>query len=177
MKSMAEKQGGNTTNLPRLTPKGLAQLTMIENGVDVKTALLLTNTYKDTVSPQAVSKARAKFKKYSLAAPSTIKSANSQIKRILSGETREITQQRATKDGKVVEFTEVIAPSDTNILAAASMVYDRYEPVVKQTLNVNVECDPVNLEAFRNTNCNSSAKQGIELDSQVVDITSNDDRV
>jgi hypothetical protein len=124
-------------------------MAMISAGETPENALKLLNG-KDKIHPQSVYALKRKYKNHSLQAPGMVSAAKSQIKRILKGEAREVTQQKATKDGQVIEYTEQIVPSDTNIIAAASMVYDRYEPVVRQTLNVNVDVDPVDLGQFRN---------------------------
>ena len=134
---------------PKLLPKTLEAFKLVEAGLTPKEALQAVNCTKK-ISPTSVSVFKRKLKKHQLTSPQTVKLANNQIKRILKGEAREVTQQKATKDGQVIEYTEQIVPSDTNIIAAASMVYDRYEPVVRQTLNVNVDVDPVDLGQFRN---------------------------
>lgn len=124
---------------------------MVNSGVDPYTALQLANN-KDTISGAAVCKFRKKVNRYSLQHPSVVKAASNQVKRILSGEVRELDQQKVTKDGEVVNYVEQIAPSDTNILAAAGMVYDRYEPVrtISTNLNLSVECSPVDLDRWQN---------------------------
>ena len=124
-------------------------IAMVQSGINPADALKYVNC-KDNISAKQVSVLRAKVKKHSLTAPGIVKSASSQIKRILSGECREIGQQKVTKDGQVVDYTETIAPSDTNILAAASLVYDRYEPVIKQGVQVNVDISAINLDDYRN---------------------------
>lgn len=157
----AEKQ-------PKLHKNTMLALAMMGNGTDARTALQIVHN-KEKVNKNTVTELKKKYRKYSLQAPGMIKSANSQIKRILSGEVREITQQKATKDGQVIEYTEQIAPSDTNILAAAAMVYDRFEPAVRQTLNVNVEVDVVDMSVY----ANSVAIPTTTQQSQVIDITDN----
>ena len=108
-----------------------------------------------------VGKVKQKVKKYSLLQPSTVKSANNQIKRILAGETREISQQAVTKAGEVVDYIETIAPSDSNIIAAASMVYDRFEPVKS---NVPAEAQGntyIDLSVINNTLIQESSPKSI----------------
>lgn len=119
----------NTEKPLNLSPKGLAQMKMMANGVDARTTLLLTNPHKDTISRESVSKVRAKFKKWSLQSPEIVKLAHQVVRKTLKGETIKYTQQKVTKSGEIVTYTETIAPSITNQLAAAGMVYDRYEPV------------------------------------------------
>jgi hypothetical protein len=145
-----------------LTPKGIAQMKLLDSGVNAMDALLLTNPLKDKVSAVAVHKLKAKYKRYSLQAPGTIKLAHNQIKRILSGEERVLDQQRVTKDGRVIDYKEVIAPSDTNIIAAACMVYDRYEPAIKVQANINMDVDPVSLDGYRNRQSGADKPQIIE---------------
>jgi hypothetical protein len=117
--------------MPKLLQKTLDAIQLVNNGADARTALQITNSKAD-ISNVAVYKFNQKYKKYSLTHPKLIKSANNQIKRILNGEVREIDQQAVTKAGDVVDFKQTIAPSDSNILAAADMVYSRFEPTKGQ---------------------------------------------
>jgi len=135
-------------NLPRLTPKGLAQMQMMTHGVDAKTALLLTNPYKDTVSRESISKTRAKFKKYTLTAPTIVKLAHNAIKDCLKDQP--IISTKRDRDGNAI--SEAISPTWTNKIAAASMIYDRFEPVrtISTNLNLSVECSPVDLDRWQN---------------------------
>ena len=165
-----EPESAKTTEKqPKYLQKTLEAIKLVDNGADPTTALQITNG-KANITRYAVDKFKAKYKKYSLANPSTVKSAHNQIKRILSGEAREIEQQKVTKDGQVVNYTEVIAPSDTNILAAASLVYDRYEPVVKQAATINIDISAINLDDYRN-----KLACGLQSNSapnpQVIDVT------
>lgn len=120
----------------RYLSKTLKAIELVDNGADIKTALQITNN-KSNISKAGIAVFKAKYKKYSLTHPKLLKSANNQVARILSGEVRQIDQQKVTKNGEIVNYTETIAPSDTNILAAASMVYDRVEPVQKGADVVN----------------------------------------
>lgn len=120
-------QGKTEQKQPKYQQKTLTAIQLVNSEVDPRTALQIVNN-KDKISPSAVHYLKQKVNKWSLKHPKTVKAANSQVTRILSGETRSIPQQKVTKSGEVVEFTETIAPSDSNILAAAAMVYDRFEP-------------------------------------------------
>jgi hypothetical protein len=142
-------------------------MTMLQNGVDAKTALLLTNPYKDTISRESVSKLRRKFKQYSLQAPKTVKLAHQAVKDALTNKPIEFTTQKVTKDGEVVELTETIMPSYTNKLAAASMVYDRYEPSIKVQANINIDVDPIDLGSYKNAQ--SGAENTDKRDPDVID--------
>lgn len=117
---------------PRLYGKTINAIKMVQAGIDPKTALQAANL-TDKVSDRAVQKLKAKVRKYSLNDDSTAKLANTQLKRILKGKPREVTQEKVTRDGQKVNYIEKIIPTDSNILAAASLVYDRYEPVQRST--------------------------------------------
>jgi hypothetical protein len=56
------------------------------------------------------------------------------------------------KTGEIIEYREVIAPTITNQLAAAQMVYDRADPTVHQAVNINQNADvsPVDLDKWVN---------------------------
>ena len=117
---------------PKLSNKTLEAFKLVEAGLEPAEALKAVN-YTAKISQTSVSQFKAKLRKHTLTNPAIVKSAHGQIKRILKGETREVNQQTVTKDGQVIDYIETIAPTDSNILAAASMVYDRFEPV-KQAL-------------------------------------------
>ena len=112
----------------KLLPKTLDAIKLVQAGIDPKRALQITNG-KETISERAIYSLKAKSRKYSLQAPALVRSAQNQIKRILTSEAREEAHTKVTGQGQVIEYTDNIYPTDTNILAAASMVYDRYEPV------------------------------------------------
>lgn len=114
--------------MPKLLKKTLDAMKLVAIGETPANALKLTNN-KDTISTAAVSKFNAKVRKYSLTKPDIVKKARDQVKRILSGENREITKRTVDKEGNIVEYQEVIPLTDTNIIAACSMVYERFEPV------------------------------------------------
>lgn len=122
----------NPTGKPKkLYRKSEMAIKMVLAGIDPRTALQTVNC-KDNISHQAISELKEKVRKHSLTEPATVKLASSQVKRILRARAREEVHRKATKDGEVVEYTDNIYPTDSNILAAASMVYDRYEPVGPQ---------------------------------------------
>lgn len=112
----------------KLCQKTKDAIKMVNAGIDPREALKMVN-YKDTITAKSVCVLKQKVKKYSLSQPSTVRLAETQVKRILRGRGREEAHQKVTKDGEVVEYTDNIYPTDSNIMAAAAMVYDRYEPV------------------------------------------------
>ena len=150
-------------NTPNYYPKTIEAIKMIQAGIDPAQALKYSN-FKDNVSESAVAKIKQKARKYSLLHPTLVKSARTQVKRILGGETREIHQQSVTKAGQVVDYIETIAPSDSNILAAASMVYDRFEPVKSQQTEANQVITHIDFSVINNTICSGQAsyQQAIE---------------
>lgn len=111
---------------------------IVEHGVDPKTALALvsgnTTPHRDTVA-----RLREKSNKYALSRPSMVKKAFTAVQEVLD------MKPIKTKDGKE------IFPSHTNRLAAAAMVADRVEPIVKQNVNLNINADisPVDLDRYR----------------------------
>ena len=126
---MADNDNDNDNGkTPRLYQKTLDAFKLIEAGLTPREALQAANMVTK-VSDQAVCNLKKKLKKYSLSAPKTVSLAHHQIRRILAAQAREVARQKVTNDGQVIDYTEQIVPTDTNILAAASMVYDRYEPI------------------------------------------------
>lgn len=119
------------TNQPKLRQKTIDAIRYVEAGLDPRDALQAANLTKH-ISDQAVSKFKEKVKRYSLTQPSIVSSAGFQIKRILKARAREEAHQKVTKEGQVINYIDNVYPTDSNILAAAAMVYDRYEPVQAQ---------------------------------------------
>lgn len=120
---------------PKLMNKTLEAFKLVESGLEPSEALKAVN-YTRKISPQSVSVFKKKLKKYTLTNPTIIKLAHQAIKDCLNNK----------------PINGEIYPSHTNKLAAASMVYDRVEPTIKQTqnLNVNVDCHPVDLSRWSN---------------------------
>lgn len=134
---------------PRLYQKTLDAIQIVESGISPQKALQLVNNGRK-VSDTSVSTFKAKLKKHSLTQPKVVKLAHKALIDCLKGETSSYTAEKVTKDGDVVTYQEVIAPTITNKVAAASLVYDRYEPAVRQNLNINVDVHPVDLSQFSN---------------------------
>lgn len=116
---------------PKLSRKSITAIKMVNAGIDPATALKMVNC-KDNISHQAIAELKEKVRKHSLSEPSVVKSAQSQLKRILKARAREEVRKKVLTSGEVLEYTDNVYPTDSNILAAAAMVYDRYEPVKGQ---------------------------------------------
>jgi hypothetical protein len=136
---------------PRYYGKTQKALMLVErHGVDPADALRLA-TGNPTPNPATLTAFRKKAAAYSLSRPSMVKLAHSVVKDTMSGKCDQIQQQKVTSTGQVVDFIENIAPTHTNKLAAAAMVFDRVEPVVRQNINLNgnlADFMPVKLECY-----------------------------
>jgi hypothetical protein len=132
-------------------PKTISAIKLVNAGESPETALKIVNN-KDTITRGAVSHFKKKLTKYALTRPKIQKLADDQITRILKGESREITQRKVTKDGKVIEYQEVIPCTDTNITSVLGYVLERTQPAIRQNqnLNVNVDVHPVDLSLYLN---------------------------
>lgn len=144
----------NTDDIaPKMGKKVRLQLQMMDAGVDAGTALCITNAGKVQASKSARTKLRDKWKKWSLSRPPLVKSAYTQVERILSATSRVVPTERMARDGTIVTINETIAPTDATILAAASMVYDRYEPIIAHSQSVSVvlsaDIHPVDISCYR----------------------------
>jgi hypothetical protein len=139
-------------NEPKLYQKTLDAIKIVEAGIDPAKALQLVNNGRK-VSDTSVSSFKSKLRKHSLTQPKVVKLAHKALIDCLKGETSTYTAEKVTKDGDVVQYQEVIAPTVTNKVAAASLVYDRYEPVIKQVanINLNMDCSPVDLSKYVNS--------------------------
>lgn len=123
---------------------------VLNHGVDEKTALMLAvGKVPDSAT---LCRFREKVSKYSLARPALQKLASKAVQDTLQGKVVEIEAVKILANGDKVPYTEKIVPSYTNKLAAAAMVTDRTEPIVRQNMNLNVNVDiaPVDLSRYRN---------------------------
>ncbi|MFA5340559.1 MAG: hypothetical protein WC332_02165 [Clostridia bacterium] len=118
---------------PKLAPKTIQAMQYVDAGLTPRQALQAVNL-KSNISNQAISKFNAKYKKYSLTTPKMQKLASKALQDCLSDK----------------PINGEILPSYTNKIAAASMVYDRIEPVIRQNLNINVDVHPVDLSRWSN---------------------------
>ena len=134
---------------PKLLKKTLLEMKLMDAGETAENALKIVNN-KDKVHKQSVYALERKYKKYSLSKPNMAKLANNQVKRILKAEPRERIKDTKIIDGQVVEIKEEIVPSDTNILSAAMMVYDRYEPTRSQESSGDTYNTYIDLSNYRN---------------------------
>jgi hypothetical protein len=147
-RSDKQNAGGQTGMLREKTKKALALA--INHGVDPKTAMTLARG-GNPPSPAALTNFRRKVAKHSLSAPSMVKLAHNVVKDVLKGATREYQAQKCVAGVGVVDYTEVMAPTHTNQLAAAAMVMDRVEPIIRHQVNANLNMDflPVDLDKYK----------------------------
>jgi hypothetical protein len=136
---------------PQLYGKTKRIINLINNhGHEPREAIKLV-TGNTTPNRNTVADIRQKAARYSLQRPAMVKLAHKVVADTLKGKADQIHQQKVNKDGQVVDFIEQIAPTHTNKLAAAAMVFDRAEPVIRQNVNLNGDLKdfmPVNLADF-----------------------------
>jgi hypothetical protein len=69
------------------------------------------------------------LKKYGLKNLKMARLASNVVKNVLKGKPTEQSKVSVTKDGEVIKYTDNIYPTHANQLQAATMVYDRIEPI------------------------------------------------
>lgn len=143
-----EKRGKPHGALSHKTRKALALV--IDHGVEPKEAYMLT--HGKAPSKDAIARLKQKCDKYSLQRPALQKLATNAVKDTLQGKEVRYDAVKILANGQKVPYQEVVVPSYTNKLAAAAMVHDRVDPVVRQNmnLNVNAEISPVDLTKYLN---------------------------
>ena len=139
------RQGGE---MSWKTKKALALV--INHGVDPKEAYTLANGREP--SPANLTGFKQKVEKFSLQAPALQKLAHQVVKDTLKGKVRTYEAQKVCAGIGVVDYIETVSPSHTNQLAAAAMVMDRVDPILKVSLNRNehVEIPPIDLSNYLN---------------------------
>jgi hypothetical protein len=135
-----------TPKEPKMLQKTKDAIAMVNAGISPANALKAVN-FKRKISHQAIAELKQKVNKCSLSQPNIVKLAHNAIKDCLNN--RPINGE--------------IYPTHTNKLAAATMVYDRIEPVVRQNLNINIDVHPVDLTAWSN--------RKVEEKQEAIDIT------
>lgn len=122
---------------------------VVNHGVDPKDAYALVNGKPP--KRDALDNLREQVRKYSLQTPQMQRLARDAVKDALQGKEMRYDAVKILGNGAKVPYEEVIVPSYTNKLAAAAMVQDRVDPVVRRSenINVNVDCCPVDLSRYR----------------------------
>jgi hypothetical protein len=141
---------------PRKKPGTLSHKTVqalnlaVNHGVEPKEAYILANG--KAPSRATLTDFKRKVSKFSLQAPGMVKLAHQAVKDVLDGKEARYDAVKVFSNGKKVKYQEVMIPTHTNRLAAAAMIYDRTDPLVRRSenLNVNVDCSPVDLSKYRN---------------------------
>jgi hypothetical protein len=137
-------------NMPRFYNKTQQAVDLIvKHGVDEKTALVLSGC-KTQMSNGNLSRFREKVRKYALTAPAMVKMAHNAVKDTLAMKPITYEASKPVAGIGIVDYTETIMPSITNRLAAAAMVLDRDQPIVRMNVNANLnsDMDPIDLAAF-----------------------------
>ena len=127
--------------------KTLEYFRLREMGLEKNCAFKLSSG-KDKFTVQAVCQAEVKFKKWSLARPKLIKLAEKAVEATLKMSPVEM-EVFNPKTGEVENIKQY--PSFTNRLAAAAMIADRADPIIKKTENLNINADlavPIDLSAY-----------------------------
>jgi hypothetical protein len=150
-------------NKPKYAQKTLDAMNLVSAGLEPMKALQAVN-FKANITQQAVNKFKKKYQKYSLTAPKITKLAHNAIVDCLTDQP--IINTKRDKDGN--EITEAISPTWSNKIAAASMVYDRVEPVIHKAENVSHHViHPVDLSRYRNDELSTGSQT-----AEVIDISS-----
>jgi hypothetical protein len=118
------ENGESKRNYPEYCQKTIEAFNLVDAGMSPKQALQATNFKKD-ISPAGIANFKKKYKKHSLTHPKLIKLAHHAVTDCLTDQPIISTH----KDRQGREITEETPPTWSNKLAAASMVYDRFEPV------------------------------------------------
>jgi len=135
-------KNGKTRMLPAKPKGALARNTkqtlklIVEHGVDAKEAYSLVNGRPP--GKQTLTGINQKAQEYSLQTDEMQRLASRVVKNTLKG--KPMVCERTTidrKTGQVIDYTDNQYPSHTNMLAAASMVQDRVDPIVRQNINLN----------------------------------------
>ena len=121
-------------NQPRMCQKTVDAIKLVAMGLQPQEALQITN-HKPKITSEAVRKFNRKFDKYSLVKPDLVKLARNAVKDVL--------------DNKPINGD--IYPTHSNKLAAASMVYDRFEPVKSQQTEANQVITHIDFSVINNT--------------------------
>jgi hypothetical protein len=120
----------------------------VNHGVAAKDAFIFVNGKPPSAG--TLTSLKDKIAKYSLTAPGMVKLAHNALRDTLKGKEYGYDAVKILGNGEKIPYTEKIIPSYTNKLAAASMVFDRVEPIINRNvnLNINAEVDPVDLSEF-----------------------------
>jgi rRNA processing protein Krr1/Pno1 len=138
------------TNQPRMCQKTVDAIKLVAMGLQPQEALQITN-HKSKITSEAVRKFNRKFDKYSLVKPDLVKLARNAVKDVL--------------DNKPINGD--IYPTHSNKLAAASMVYDRFEPVKSQQAEAGTVITHIDFSVINNS---LGVDLGVRKEKEVVDV-------
>lgn len=131
-----------TKNLPELPLNHIAYSVLRSQGFNQKEA---SQALKMTPSNGCRIDAKINHK-YDLTNSNFIKLASNVVKNVLKGTPTEVRHTDLDKNGNLVEIIKDIHPKHSEKLQAASMVYDRAQPVKRSEAEVNISFIQINLE-------------------------------
>lgn len=109
---------------------------IVDHNLEPKEAYSLVNGRAP--GKQTLTALNQKVQEYSLQTDEMQRLAARAVKNTLKGKPIECERTIVDrKTGQVIDYTEKQYPSHTNMLAAASMVQDRVDPIVRQNVNLN----------------------------------------
>lgn len=148
---IAKPAAPNPGKIPgTLAGKTLKAVALVVNhGVEPKEAYTLVNGKEP--KRDALDNLKERVRQYSLQTPQMQKLARNAVRDALEGKAVKYDAEKILSNGKRVQYQEVVAPTYTNKLAAAAMVHDRVDPIVRRSenLNINAEMAPVDLSRYR----------------------------
>jgi hypothetical protein len=98
-----------------------------------------------------------------------VKLAHEAVKDTLQGKEARYDAVKVFSNGNREEYQEVIVPSYTNKLAAASMIYDRIEPLRGQQGNQAPQFTQVNISVYANPSDRFAVTENV-TENNVIDI-------
>ena len=146
-----------------LQAKTLEIMKLIDKGITIEEAVKLAKG-KDKIHPNTKTDLKKKYDRWRLTQPGIVRLAQKAVKDTLKMAAVKTGNQVLCPEckGKAKEesicalcndvglVNESIVPTTTNRLAAAQMVMDRVDPVIRQNMNLNLNAtvDPVDLSTY-----------------------------
>lgn len=160
---MAKKKKKESKERPPYNAKTMKAFELMDRDVSIKDAHKLA-TGIEKPHPQSIYDLKSKYEKYLLSKESTVRLASKvmintmKMKPVESKSLETCPGCKAGKDkpscevcGGLGAVITLIYPTHSNAVEVAKEVHSRIDPVVRQSmnLNINADVDPVDLAAFR----------------------------